>query len=95
MKEIQKDSPEMVTLDLDGKPIETAAKEKKKQIESEVEEKKEEMKAKQLKLLDDFLEKADFKELNRLGFNGEKEMKVKVFREDGSYSVVRAFSFEF
>ncbi len=93
MAQVQTEGSDEVMLDLSGNCIEEAAENKRRQIEDELESGDNEKRKKQLEILDGFLESANFKELRRLGFNGEKNMKVRVWKEDDEFTVVRAFSF--
>ena len=90
---VQAESSREVLLSLSGRCIEEAAEKRRDEIKSEAEEGKDEGLEEKLDMLDDFLASADFKELRRLGFNGEKDMRVRVWREGDSFTVVRAFSF--
>ena len=93
MANVQAESSREVLLSLSGRCIEEAAEKKREEIVTEVKEGKDGELEEKLDMLDDFLDSADFKELRRLGFNGEKDMRVRVWREDDSFTVVRAFSF--
>lgn len=80
-----------VILHLSGHCIETAAKKRYERLvqellreEDEEKEKKMEM---ELELLLDFLKKANFSELRKRGFDGSREVRVRVKREGGDFAV--------
>ena len=93
LAKVQAEGSQEIILSLSDRCIEEAAEEKRDEIRSKVDDSKEKGLGQKLDMLDDFLDSADFKELRRLGFNGEKDMRVRVWREDDSFTVVRAFSF--
>ena len=93
LKNVQAEDPNEVVLSLSDKCIEKAAEKKQNEIKSKIENGEDGGLKEKLDMIEDFLESADFKELRRLGFNGEKDMRVRVWREDDGFTVVRAFSF--
>jgi len=76
-----------IVLHLNGHCIETAAKRKYEELVSELLKEDNPEKEKQLELLVEFLEKADFRELRKKGFDGSKKMKV-VIRKVGEEFIV-------
>ncbi len=93
MAEVQAEGSREVLLNLSGNCIERAAESKREKIRQKADEVEDEELEEKLDMLDDFLENANFNELRRLGFNGEKDMRVRVWRDGESFTVVRAFSF--
>lgn len=78
-----------VTLHLSGHCIETAAKKRyeklvKDLLNAEVED---EGKEKELEFLLEFLKKANFSELRTRGFDGSKEMRVRVKKKGNDFLV--------
>lgn len=71
-----------VVLHLAGHCIETSAKKRYEMLVQELlkedDEEREEALEEELELLLDFLKKADFSELRRRGFDGSREMRVRV-----------------
>ena len=70
-----------------GHCIETAARRKYEQLVNELLKEDNEENEKLLKLLIEFLNKADFKKLRLIGFDGSKEMKVVVKKVDNDFIV--------
>jgi len=78
-----------IILHLSGHCIETAAKRRYEKIilellNAEVEDKEKE---KELEMLTEFLKVADFTELRRSGFDGRREMKVRIRRAENKFLV--------
>lgn len=78
-----------IILHLSGHCIETAAKRRYEKIilellNAEVEDKEKE---KELEMLTEFLKVADFTELRRSGFDGRREMKVRIRRAENNFLV--------
>jgi len=80
-----------VVLHLAGHCIETAAKRRYERLVQELlkeeDEEKEKRMEEELELLLDFLKKADFSELRRRGFDGSREMRVRVKRDGERFLV--------
>jgi hypothetical protein len=80
-----------IILHLSGHCIETAAKRRYEKLVQELlreenEERERELEA-ELELLLDFLKNADFSELRKSGFDGSREMRVRVKKEDERFVV--------
>lgn len=71
-----------IILHLSGHCIETAAKKRYERLVQELlneeDEEREKILEKELDLLLNFLRKADFSELRRRGFDGSREMQVRI-----------------
>lgn len=80
-----------IALHLAGHCIETAAKRRYEKLVQDLlkeeDEEKERRMEEELELLLDFLKKADFSELRRRGFDGSREMRVRIKREGESFLV--------
>ncbi len=67
-----------ITLHLKGHCIETAARKRYEQLVRELLKEDDERKEKELELLVEFLNTANFSELRRSGFDGSKDVVVRV-----------------
>lgn len=76
-----------ITLELTDKCIETAAEKEHDRLAKDLLEEKNQAKEKKLEFLREFLEKADFNDLRKAGFDGSEEMTVRVIEENGEFLV--------
>ena len=76
-----------VVLHIKGHCIETAAKRKYNELVNALIKEDDAGKEEQLNVLLNFLKNADFKKLRKMGYDGSKELFVRVF-EDGSVEEV-------
>lgn len=78
-----------IVLHLSGHCIETASKKRYEKLVQDLlnAEVEDESKEKELELLLEFLKKADFSELRKRGFDGSREMRVRVKKEGEDFVV--------
>ncbi len=76
-----------ITLHLSGHCIETAAKRRYEALVQELLRRDDETKEKELEFLLDFLKNANFSELRKQGFDGSREMTVRIRRVNGDFEV--------
>ncbi len=76
-----------ITLHLSGHCIETAAKKRYELLVRELLKRDDEEKEKELEFILDFLKKAKFSELRKQGFDGSREMRVRVRKVNGDFEV--------
>jgi len=79
----------MIVLHISEHCIETAAKRRYEELLSYLLKHEDEEKEKELELLVEFLSKADFSELRRMGFDGREEMRVAIKKKGESFVVER------
>jgi len=72
---------------LNGHCIETAARKRYEQIVLELLKRDDEMLERELEFITEFLKKADFGELRRMGFDGSRKIRVRVKKVDGKFIV--------
>lgn len=72
---------------LKGHCIETAAKRRYEQIVAALLERDDEKLERELEFLLDFLKHADFSDLRKKGFDGSREMRVRVKKKDKEFIV--------
>jgi len=77
----------MIVLHLAGHCIETAAKRRYEELVSYLLRHEDEEKERELEFLVEFLDKADFSELRRRGFDGREEMLVGIKKEGEKFVV--------
>uniref|UniRef100_A0A7J2TKK6 Uncharacterized protein n=1 Tax=Archaeoglobus fulgidus TaxID=2234 RepID=A0A7J2TKK6_ARCFL len=82
----------MIILHLRNCCIETAARKKYERLVSELLNEESEEKEKELEFLLEFLKKADFPELRRMGFDGREEMVIIVRKEGEKFLVEKLCS---
>jgi hypothetical protein len=78
-----------IVFHLKGHCIETAAKKEYERLVKELLKEENEEKEQLLEMLVEFLKKANFSELRSAGFDGRKEMMVRVRRESDGFVVER------
>ncbi len=78
-------------LRLNGESIENAAREKRDELSKKSENDDNTQCEKKLQFMNEFLNKANFKELKRLGFDGEKDMNVKVVEKEDGFSISKTW----
>ncbi len=76
-----------VVLHLKGHCIETAAKKRYEELVSELLKRDDEEKERELEFLLEFLKKANFSELRKMGFDGSREMLVRVKKAGDAFVV--------
>jgi hypothetical protein len=79
----------MIVLHISEHCIETAAKRRYEELLSHLLKHEDEEKERELELLVEFLSKADFSELRKMGFDGREEMIVAVKKKGESFVVER------
>ncbi len=76
-----------VVLHLSGHCIETAAKKRYERLVQELLRRDNESMERELEFLLEFLKRANFNDLRKQGFDGSREMMVKVKKRDGNFVV--------
>lgn len=80
-----------ILLNLDGNSIKNAAEKKKENLYEELREEDRAEINEKIEFIEDFIEKANFTELEKLGFDGSKKMEVKVVKKGDSFKISKTW----